>query len=43
MGKMTQELIEDLYNTYLDYPGSSKACQYLHTKHINNSYLLNNK
>ena len=37
------ELIEDLYNTYLDYPGSSKACQYLHTKHINKSYLLNNK
>lgn len=37
------DLIEDLYSNYLDYPGSSLAKKYLHTKHIDLSYLLNNK
>lgn len=37
------DLIEDLYDTYLDYPGSDKSKQYLHTKHKDLSYLLENK
>lgn len=36
------DLIEDLYSNYLDYPGSSSAKKYLHTKHLDLSYLLNN-
>lgn len=37
------DLIEDLYNNYLDFPGSILAKKYLHTKHIDLSYLLNDK
>lgn len=29
------DLIDDLYNTYLDKPGSVEALKYLHTKHKN--------
>ena len=31
--RYNNELIEDLYNTYLDYPGSSKAKRFSQTGH----------
>lgn len=37
------DLIDDLYNNYLEYPGSQLAEKYLHTKHQDLSYLLQNK
>lgn len=37
------DLIEELYNSYLDSPGSKMSLEYLHTTHLNLSYLLKNK
>lgn len=34
------DLIDDLYNTYLDKPGSVEAHKYLHTKHKNLSSII---
>lgn len=37
------DIVEDLYNTYLNSPGSDLAKEYLHTYYTNLSYLLNTK
>lgn len=37
------DLVNDVYDNFLDNPGSIKAIKYLHIKHHNLSKLLNNK